>query len=141
MIVTIGAPARDDSGLRANATAVVLREMEALGVPRLVLQSSLGVGGSLGQVPWVTRHVVAPTLLRRAFADHERQEELVRESDIDWTLLRPTYLRNGSGGYIVAADGARVSGSVARSAVADLLVTEAGRRERSGKVLAVAGRG
>jgi putative NADH-flavin reductase len=33
--------------------------------------------------------------LRQAYADHERQEELVMRSSLDWTLVRPAALAKG----------------------------------------------
>ncbi len=144
VVVTLGAPMRDKSGLRARATAVVVQEMRALRLRRLVVQSSLGVGDSLEQVPWFTKRVLARVLLDRAFADHRHQEDLhqedlVRESGLDWTLIRPTNLKNGAGGYVVRGQGSRIGGFVSRRAVAELLLTAARDPEAIGQSLATGG--
>lgn len=34
-------------------------------------------------------------ILRHVFADHERQEALVRESNLDWTIVRPSAFIDG----------------------------------------------
>ena len=34
-------------------------------------------------------------LLRPVFLDHERQEQLVRESGLDWTIVRPSAFTDG----------------------------------------------
>jgi uncharacterized protein YbjT (DUF2867 family) len=34
-------------------------------------------------------------LLRRAYADHQRQEDVVRASTLDWTILRPAAFTDG----------------------------------------------
>jgi putative NADH-flavin reductase len=83
VIVTLGAPARDQSHLRERATSVIIDAMKTEGVTRLLVQSSLGVGDSRDLLPWVTKYVVVPLFLRRAFADHQAQEQLVRTSGMD----------------------------------------------------------
>ncbi len=94
VIVTVGAPARDASQVRAAATAAVVLAMRAEGVSRLVVQSSGGVGDSYDSLPWIMKHLVVPLYLARSFADHLAQEDTVHSSELIWTILRPGYLRD-----------------------------------------------
>jgi uncharacterized protein YbjT (DUF2867 family) len=86
-IVALGAGAR--GGLRAPGTANVLRAMQGAGVRRLVALSTLGAGDSRVHLNFLWKYVMFGLLLRRAMADHEAQEALIRESDTDWTIVRP----------------------------------------------------
>jgi hypothetical protein len=46
----------------------------------------------------LARHndALIPILLRNVFADKEVQEQVVRESKLDWVIVRPAVLTNGS---------------------------------------------
>jgi putative NADH-flavin reductase len=47
------------------------------------------------QLSFLGRAIVAPLLLRNVVADHEAKEAIVRESGLDWTIVRPPRLTNG----------------------------------------------
>ena len=69
--------------------------------PALRSFSSLGVGDSRVLLPPRYTYLIVPLILRRVFADHERQEAMVRQTALDWTLIRPGALSEGpqSGDY------------------------------------------
>ena len=78
------------------AARVVLSAMSAHGVRRLVVLSAAGVPTlDSPAVPWLFRLVVVPLLARREYDDMARMEALLVASDVDWTVLRPLWLRNG----------------------------------------------
>jgi len=79
----------------SDGTRNILQAMEKLGVTRFVCESSLGVGDSKGQLGPVYNYVLIPLLLRNIFADKEVQEKLIRESHLDWVIVRPARLTNG----------------------------------------------
>jgi putative NADH-flavin reductase len=89
-------------GIRSEGTRNVIRAMEGAGVRRLISQSSLGVGESRDNLNIYWKHVMFGLLLRKAYADHGLQERYVRESTLDWTLVRPAALVDGeaTGTYI-----------------------------------------
>ena len=77
VFVTIGAgPTR--TTLREDGTRNIVDAMQGAGVKRLICQSSLGVGDSRANLPFFTKHIIVGIFLRHAFADHERQEVVVR---------------------------------------------------------------
>jgi uncharacterized protein YbjT (DUF2867 family) len=84
---------RDDL---TQATAHIIAAMQATGSKRLVCISSLGVGDSCGQGDFITR-LLQKTALRHTLADKELQEESIRKSTLDWTIIRPTRLLNDGG--------------------------------------------
>ena len=82
-------------GVRSVGTRNIVRAMKKAGVRRLVCQTTLGIGESSGNLNFFWRRVMFGLLLRDAFADHERQEAYVRESGLDWTIVRPAAFTDG----------------------------------------------
>ncbi|HWY50960.1 MAG TPA: SDR family oxidoreductase [Chthoniobacterales bacterium] len=78
----------------SNGTANILRAMKTCNVPRLVCESSLGVGNSVGRLGLLFTFFVVPLLLPFIFYDKVRQEKLIEESDTDWVIVRPAVLTN-----------------------------------------------
>jgi nucleoside-diphosphate-sugar epimerase len=79
----------------SEGTRNVVRAMERLGVRRFVCESSLGIGDSKGQLGFLFNYVVIPLLLRNIFADKQVQEKVIRESNLEWVIVRPAALTNG----------------------------------------------
>ena len=61
--------------------------------PLVVALSSLGVGESRYQVPFYWRWPLSMVLMF-AFADHKRQETILRESNLPYVILRPTFMED-----------------------------------------------
>lgn len=142
VLVTLGMPARDRSGLRAEGTGAVIAAMRAEGVRRLVVQSSLGVRDSAPQLPWFMARVIVPFVLRHAFVDHTAQEEAVEASGLDWTLIRPGHLkrrRSTSVDVGVEQLTKRHTVAVSREQLADVLVASLADSATVGRALAVSG--
>jgi uncharacterized protein YbjT (DUF2867 family) len=78
----------------SNGTANILRAMKSCGVPRLVCESSLGVGNSVGRLGLLYTFLVVPLILPFIFYDKIRQEKLIEESETDWVIVRPAVLSN-----------------------------------------------
>lgn len=100
--------------------------MEREKVGRLIFVSSLGVGDSKGQLGPLYNWVLLPTLLKNIFADKETAEEVIRESALEWTIVRPGMLRNNllTGKYRVGPDATRKRWipRVGRADVADFML-------------------
>jgi putative NADH-flavin reductase len=127
VLFAIGA-GREPSSVREEGTRNVIGAMQTAGVKRLVCLSSMGVGDSKANLSWFTKTVIVGMYLRHAFADHERQEVLVRNSGLDWTLVRPPHLKDGprTGVYqhgfeVTYRD---IKGWISRSDVADLMLKQ-----------------
>ncbi|CAN5714314.1 hypothetical protein BH24ACT20_BH24ACT20_17460 [soil metagenome] len=69
--------------------------MEKAGVRRLICQTTLGVGDSQDNLNFFWKYVMFGGLLRQAYADHALQENYVRESRLDWTIVRPAAFTDG----------------------------------------------
>ncbi|GAB3196713.1 hypothetical protein GCM10027261_20140 [Geodermatophilus arenarius] len=123
--------------VRSRGTAAVVAAMREHGVPRLVVQSSYGVGETRGRLPLSARLVFA-LLLRPQIADHERQERVVRDSGLDWTIVQPVYLTDGDEPAATSPAGDTGGMHVSRRALGGVLadlVAEPGR----GRCLTVSG--
>ena len=78
----------------SNGTANILRAMKSCGVPRLVCESSLGIGNSVGRLGLLYTIFVVPLILPFIFYDKVREEKLIEESETDWVIVRPAVLTN-----------------------------------------------
>lgn len=122
VVLLLGAPPSDRSGVRGIGTAHVLRAMRP--EQRLVCMSCLGVGESYAAQDWFTRRVVLDLWLWRVVADHAVQEALIRESDTSWTIVRPPDLSQAETGETTVFGGKERAprSSVGRSDLAAFLL-------------------
>ena len=124
--------------VRSRGTAAVVAAMHAHGVRRLVVQSSYGVGDTRDLLPPSARLVFA-LLLRPQIADHERQERIVRDSGLDWSLVQPVYLTDGDGPAAVSRSGDVVAMRVSRRAVGEVVADLVETPGVGGRSVAVSG--
>jgi len=80
--------------LLKRSVPVILRTMAQTGVRRLIFTSAFGIGETWRDTPWISR-VFVRTLLRGIYADKRLAEALIRQSDLDWTIVHPTKLTDG----------------------------------------------
>jgi putative NADH-flavin reductase len=96
VISAIGSPPSSTDKVRSEGTQNIIRAMEKHSIRRLISVSSLGVGDSKVMLPLLLKYIIVPLFLRKAFADHEIQENYIRQSNLDWTIIRPAGLTNGA---------------------------------------------
>lgn len=125
VIVALGGGRK--GGVRAPGTKAVVEAMDAVGVRRLIVQSTLGAGDSRGNLNFFWKRIMFGMLLREAYADHQEQERIVMDSDADWTIVRPGAFTDGprTGNY---RDGFgsddKSSMKIARADVADFVLAQ-----------------
>jgi putative NADH-flavin reductase len=95
VVCVLGAGKQLKSTIRSEGTRQIIQAMEKVGMRRLICLSTLGTGDSWGNLDFYWKYVMFGFILRQVFADHERQEALVRNSNLDWTLVRPGALTDG----------------------------------------------
>jgi putative NADH-flavin reductase len=88
VLCALGKPAVSPARLRSDGTANIVRAMQSSEARRLICLSTIGIGDTAGLLSPLYRYLLVPTLLRRTFAEHERQEAVVRSSTLDWTIVR-----------------------------------------------------
>jgi uncharacterized protein YbjT (DUF2867 family) len=112
--------------LFSDATRVLLPAMKAKGVKRLICVTGFGAGDSGASIGPLQR-IPFEIFLGRAYADKSVQERLIKESGLDWTIVRPGVLtggpRTGRARILSKASEWR-NGIVSRSDVADFLVRQ-----------------
>jgi putative NADH-flavin reductase len=80
--------------LLSTATRALVQAMEANGVKRLVCITGLGAGDSRGHGGFFFDWIFMPLLLRKVYADKDRQEAVIHSSQLDWIIVRPTVLND-----------------------------------------------
>lgn len=105
VVSALGTPASpfNEVTLLSTATRALVRAMQAEKVSRLVCITGLGAGDSAGHGGFLFDRLIFPLLLRKVYADKNRQEAIVRESGLDWVLVRPTVLNDKPGRGAVRA--------------------------------------
>ncbi|MBF6091770.1 NAD(P)-dependent oxidoreductase [Nocardia cyriacigeorgica] len=114
--------------VRAEGTRTVIEAMRRNGVKRLICQSTLGVGDSRDNLNFLWKYVLFGLVLRPAYNDHVRQEEHVRASDLDWTIVRPSAFTDGpaTGTYRQGFTGneAGLSLKISRADIAEFMLDQ-----------------
>ncbi|KAA9005969.1 NAD(P)-dependent oxidoreductase [Histidinibacterium aquaticum] len=110
--------------LFSASTRILVQEMQVAGVRRLLAVTGFGAGNSR---PALGRLLDLPftAIMGRAYADKDRQERIIEESGLDWTIARPGFLTDSPtrGRYKVLLEPKDWrSGIVSRADVAHFLV-------------------
>jgi uncharacterized protein YbjT (DUF2867 family) len=108
----------------SQGTGIAIAAMKKANVKRLVVLSALGTGDSRSLMNPIVRALTVGLFLKLPFLDHERQEELVRASGLDWVIARPGRLTDGAARrrYVKKTAIERVPSSISRADVADFMV-------------------
>jgi putative NADH-flavin reductase len=86
---------RKPTTLLSQGTRNLVAAMQIAGVTRLICITGLGAGDSRGHGGFFYDSIFQPLLLKEVYKDKDRQETAVRESGLQWTLIRPGILKNG----------------------------------------------
>jgi putative NADH-flavin reductase len=110
--------------LFSETTHVLLDEMTKSDVSRLIVVTGFGAGRSSEAMSWVER-TGHRAVLGKPYADKGRQEAMICASEVDWTVVRPVILTNGSQSknYKVLRDPSEWrNGLISRATVAHYLI-------------------
>jgi putative NADH-flavin reductase len=128
VVCVLGAGKQLKSTIRSEGTRQIIQAMEKVGMRRLICLSTLGTGDSWGNLDFYWKYVMFGFILRQVFADHERQEALVRNSNLDWTIVRPGALTDGplTGQYrhSFPSSDRNIALQVSRADVADFILKQ-----------------
>ena len=125
VISALGNPTLKVNNTTSEGTRNIIKAMKANSVKRFVCETSLGVGDSREQAGFFFSKVIIPTLLKNAIADKEIQEQIIHESDLDWTIVRPGGLKDSpkTSKYRAGLD-KNISGNIARADVAEFMLKQ-----------------
>lgn len=112
--------------LFSDATRVLIASMKTQSVKRLIGVTGFGAGDSRASIGCFQR-VPFQIIFGHAYDDKSRQEELIRESALDWTIARPGVLTGGprTGRYQPLCEPSQWrNGIISRANVAEFLVRQ-----------------
>jgi uncharacterized protein YbjT (DUF2867 family) len=114
--------------------------MKSESIRRIVVMTALGAGDSFDYSPWLFKFFIRKTNLGIAYRDHEGQEQVLKNSGLDWTVVRPVGLSDKPSkkklGYAYGKPG-KVSMMIERDKVAQYLVDCISNQESVGKAVAL----
>jgi uncharacterized protein YbjT (DUF2867 family) len=151
----LGPRSRADAGIASKGTRAIVQAMQATGARRVVVVSAAPVAtvASPGRPNpprhdpgdgFLMRHLVAPALvaaLRDVYDDLALMEDVLRDSGLDWTAVRPPRLTNRplTGAYRTALGrNLRHGLLVSRADVAHLMLAVLDRPETVGQTIGIA---
>ncbi|MEH2141919.1 NAD(P)-dependent oxidoreductase [Nostoc sp.] len=113
--------------LFSEGTKKLLQAMERHSVKRLICITGLGAGDSKGHGGLLYDKLILPLILKRIYDDKDRQEAEIRQSNLDWVIVRPGILTNdpAKGNYRVLTDLTGVTaGKISRADVAAFVLQQ-----------------
>ena len=124
--------------VRTTGTINIISGMQKNNVKRLIVVTAMGVGESWDDLSLFNKFFFA-TLLKSSRADHETQEAAVKETGLDWTIIRPSGLTDDprTGVYEVGENIPAKTSKIARADVADLILKEVDQNILIGKAVTI----
>ena len=123
--------------LFSDATKILIAAMKKKSIKRLICVTGFGAGDSRASISCLQR-MPFQIIFGRAYGDKTLQEQLVKESELDWTIARPGVLTSGprTGRYkILSEESQWRNGIISRANVAEFLVQQVEDRAHIGKAL------
>lgn len=94
VVSAIGINTIGKTTLFSESASAVIAGMQANGVKRLVTITGIGAGDTRGHGGWLYNFAINPLFTRNRYADKNRQEALIEQTDLDWTIVRPAPYTN-----------------------------------------------
>jgi putative NADH-flavin reductase len=125
VLSALGNPTLKPNNTTSEGTRNIVKAMQTHNVRRFICETSLGVGDSREQAGFFFSKIIIPTLLKNAIADKEIQEQIIRESDLEWTIVRPGGLKDSpkTSKYRTGLDKS-ISGNISRADVAEFMLKQ-----------------
>jgi putative NADH-flavin reductase len=105
----------------------IIKVMVANHVNRLIYMSFIGLKDSRNAAGFIINHI-APTILSTEIAGHQERENMIKQSSLEWTIVRACTLTNGihkgvyRTGENISSKGIVVS--ISRADVADCMLAQ-----------------
>lgn len=78
--------------VRSEGTRNIVAALSDAGVRKFVSVSTVGVGDSVGRLTFWARLLLPRLIGTERLEEADRQERIIRQSGLDWVILRPTRL-------------------------------------------------
>ena len=116
---------RSPRDLISQSAHNALTAMEQVGINRFIALSTIGAGRSWQNIPWLLKAIVSISNLKYPFRDHGRQEEILENSPMDYTICRAPMLTDdeAAAGAVATPEGTPPASRVlSRSAAAEFFL-------------------
>lgn len=122
--LALGAKRISPADICEKGTANVIAAAKAASVQRLVCVTSYGVGDTRDVLPPMHKRIFRWLRLDEQMEDKERQEKLVKMSELDWTIVQPVGLTDGAatGRWLASVTGDRRKRTISRVDLAAFIV-------------------
>lgn len=97
VVIALGTAPAQRTTLFSDVTAKLIAAMQAEGVARLVAITGVGAGETRGHGGFLYDRIIYPLFTRQFYEDKDRQERLIRQSALDWVLVRPAPFKASAG--------------------------------------------
>jgi putative NADH-flavin reductase len=126
--IALGSGKNRTSTVRSQGTKIIIEAMKTNGVKRLICQSTLGTGESNANLNFFWKYIMFGWFLKKVFLDHELQEQYVKNSDLEWTIVRPGAFTDGEKTqryqHGFSADDKSLKLKISRADVADFILKQ-----------------
>jgi putative NADH-flavin reductase len=112
----------DTMSVSIKNTVKAMKEKE---IKRIVIMTALGVGDSAKDIPALFSFIIRISNIKYAYADHDLQEKVLENSNLDWTVVRPVGLtdRNDDLSILNNLKGVgKIKSRISRNAVAHFML-------------------
>jgi putative NADH-flavin reductase len=140
VLSTLGPPGPSRNTITSDSARAIVATMQTAGVRRLIVVGVAALFSDIGMFGRMLRN----TLLRNIANDSAEMEHIVKATSLDWTIVRPPRLTNGSRTehYGVAVDhlpkGAGGNATVSRADVAHFMLDELEQPRHMRRVVGIA---
>jgi len=114
--------------VRAAGTRIIIEAMQKAGIKRLICQTTLGLGDSYGNLNFIWKYIMFGVILKKAFIDHQLQEEYLFHSNLDYIIVRPGAFTDGAvtNNYKIGFTGQykKLKLAISRADVADFMIQQ-----------------
>ena len=86
------APLAAPKDMISKSASNALKAMKKIGIKRFVVLGAIGAGRSWKTTPLILKFIVSISNLKFAFHDHGKQEEILENSNMDYTICRAPML-------------------------------------------------
>ena len=93
VLYALGAGNVRQTTLFSESTKILLKAMNDYGLRRLICVTGVGAGETKGHGGFLYDRILYPLFTKGIYADKDLQEELIRQSGLDWTIVRPAPFR------------------------------------------------
>jgi putative NADH-flavin reductase len=126
VLSALGTRSSRPTTLFSESTHNLIGAMDKHGVRRLVCITGIGVGDSKGHVGFLYDRIIRPFVVKNIYEDKERQEVAIKQSDLEWVIVRPARLTDepAKGEYGVYLKGSYTAKTISRADVAAFMVAQ-----------------